>query len=160
MSSADDILNQIDNALYDSTVGPDAMRSRPATEPGPRLWIAPAGTDADGDGWEEIGYVTGVDLTIDDGQDASLPDDFVQSWSRFGQRLREAEERRVRAAMEALRTLTEAFQRITDGLRGGDWVDTNGGPVQPPERPRPALPRRDDRPAWQSPHGPATRRRH
>lgn len=29
MSTADDILDQIDNALHDTTVSPDAMRSRP-----------------------------------------------------------------------------------------------------------------------------------
>lgn len=64
MSSADDILNQIDTALYDSTVGPDAMRSRPASEPGPRLWIAPVGTAVGGDGWEPIEGVTSVDVDV------------------------------------------------------------------------------------------------
>ncbi|MGW0904978.1 hypothetical protein [Streptomyces sp. NPDC002853] len=73
MTSTDDILNQIDNALYDAAVGPDAMRSRPTPEPRPQVWIAPVGTDVDGDGWEPIGHVTDIDVRPDEPETADRP---------------------------------------------------------------------------------------
>ncbi|WP_069883490.1 hypothetical protein [Streptomyces luteocolor] len=153
MAGADDILNQIDHTLRDWTVGPDAMRSRPDEPTAPRLWIAPVGTGLDGDGWEEIGGVTSVDI------------DYQQEPVEHGYARDEAilvisvDARAFTAGMVAA---VEGLTRLREALgelRHGEWIDTNGDPVQQPERPRPALPRRDGRPAWQSPYGPPQPRR-
>lgn len=72
MTSADRILDQIDAALGDPFVSPDAMRCGPAPddEPlrawiaadAPRVWIAPANTPpTDGATWQPLGWVTHVD---------------------------------------------------------------------------------------------------
>lgn len=175
MTSTDDILNQIDTALEDGTVSYDAMRSRPAPPPpsGPRLCIAPAGTAADGDGWEEIGHVTDLDLTIDDGQDAIehgyTADEITVTLSfdtgAATAALATAIEG-VRRFREALEACAEAFSRAHLGPREGEWVDTNGDPVPavpvaPSEARTPSRKqrRKGDRPAWQSKYGPAHRRR-
>ncbi|MEU6768550.1 hypothetical protein ABZ916_39330 [Streptomyces sp. NPDC046853] len=137
MTSTDDILAQIDHALYDVTVGPDAMRSRPAPDAGPQVWIAPAGTDPADEGWEPIGHLVDIEEQVTIVEIA--PD--------------------LERLTRAFQAVQQMLRRVTWTTNAGEWVDTNGDPVEPPVRPRPALPRRDGRPAWQSPHGPAHRRR-
>lgn len=175
MTSTDDILNQIDHALYDSSVGPDAMRSQPAPEPaaasGPRLWIAPLGTAEDGDGWEEVEGVASIDIDIRSGavEHGYTRDEvtFVISIDTGAATAALATAiEGIRRFREALEACAEAFKRANGGLREGEWIDSNGDAIPTV----PAVPfedrtrsrkqrRRTDRPAWQSPYGPARRRR-
>lgn len=82
-----DILAQIDEALYDSSVSVDAMRSRPAESDGerqqdgytadyawsdeatatsqPEVWIAAAGTDPREQGWQRLDGIASVEFGED-----------------------------------------------------------------------------------------------
>lgn len=145
------------------------MRSRPAPDPGPRLWIASAGADSDGDGWQEIEGVASIDIdfrpevehgytgdeatfviSIDSGAAAAALATAIEGVRRF---------------REALEACAEAFRRASLGLQDSEWIDSNGDaipavPVVPFEdRTFSREPRRSgDRPAWQSPYGPARKR--
>ena len=167
MSTADHILNQIDQALDDWTVSGDAMRSRPAAEPqGPRVWLAPAGTEPDGDGWQEVGYLTSIDLEIDqatiDPAALTTPEPTV-TWQELSNYIAEVQAERARRAQQLIqewvRAFTESIQaaqpRVEEAGRAiAEYAKAveQAAPPQPPGR-------RHDRPAWQSPYGPAQRRR-
>ncbi|WP_420032284.1 hypothetical protein ACN2WE_05320 [Streptomyces sp. cg28] len=130
-----DILAQIDDALGDWTVGPDAMRSRPAVD--------------------ACGSASRVEITDGIATVVITPD-----LEEFTARFQEAVQTVVAARLQAMRVAAEALQRFAEALRHeGEWGDTNAAPVEPSQRPRPPLPRRDGRPAWQTPYGPARRRR-
>jgi hypothetical protein len=151
----DDPVTRIDEVLHDWTVSADAMRSRPAPESEPppgqavtatsgRIWISTVGTEGD-DGWQPLG-VTSIETAVD-------LERFTAGIRAVQEAVAANVERTLAAAQAALRGLAEALHG------GGEWVDTNGNPVEPPVRPRPPLPRRDRRPAWQTPYGPARGRR-
>lgn len=163
--NSDDILAQIDTALGDSSVSLDAMRSRPEAEP--QVWIAPAGTDVDGDEWQRIEGISNIEFNEEpvEGADrfivqctaqqlevrVSMSDDEIAQFQAFV----EAQA----ACRRAAEAIAVSLQQLRDGFQGGDCADIGGDPVEASQRPRPPLPHRDGRPAWQSNYGPARRRR-
>lgn len=155
---ADDILDQINEALGDSTVGPDAMRSQAAIKPvsaEPQIWIAPVGTPAGAEGWQPLGHISDVDFemhidqsTIDPGQvyatitiDATAVFDQIARLQRGLQAYAEAVTPRL---AEVGRAMRQAFEQ----MQQAGVCDDHGRPLPP-----------RDRPAWQSPYGPPQRRR-
>jgi hypothetical protein len=161
MTTADEVLNQIDAAIADHTVSADAMRSTPNPEPaaGPRLWIAPADTSPDETGWQEVGFITDADFTI---EGPAVDPELEQRWREVQEYMRRVEAERVRRAGELLVVPTRALQALKlaveqaarnaakaiQALQQAGVCDDHGKPV-----------RARDRPAWQSPYGPAKRRR-
>lgn len=130
MTSSDSILDQIDSALGDRTVSGDAMRSLPAAHP-----------EASGREWPEFtagGLVMG-EATI--GVDAS------EAFIRLAA-LREALAAWGEAVRPRLEKIARTFDQIGETARATAVDDCSNKPA----------PRRD-RPAWQTPYGPAQRRR-
>lgn len=179
MTRTDDILNQIDNALEDGTVSYDAMRSRPTAErpAEPTVWIAPAGTAINGDGWARLEGVSDVEFIeeepdVIDGYTSQAPLRDVEITVILSDQLAETAEIFAalrRAALESVRrsveAATHAIQQFSTAFDDSEWIDSNGDaipavPVVPFEDRTHARKRRrrPDRPAWQSPYGPARRR--
>lgn len=82
MTSTDDILDQIDSALYDAAVSPDAMRSRPDPEPaltlpGPVPVVQMM--DAAGE-WQELEGVATVELLF---EAPPVDPEFVRAWQEM-----------------------------------------------------------------------------
>ncbi|MFJ9740854.1 hypothetical protein [Streptomyces sp. NPDC101166] len=157
----DDILDQIDNTLHDWTVSDDAMRSQPAPEPeeyaAPRLWVAPAGTEPDAPGWEEVRGVLDLSIeqvTIDP---TAIAPEITFGWEELCQYIAQVQAGRARRAQHILDVLkqalsqlaqpateaAEAFRHLPEAVGCNDCAE--------PDPPR-------DRPAWQSPYGPPRRR--
>lgn len=137
MTTADHVLDQIDNALEDWSVSDDAMRSRPHDDdadrahfPGvtPNLHVM----DEAGE-WHQVEGVGIIELRID-------PSAAIEQL----QRLRQAFEAARPHIEERFRQTTRAF----DSLKQAGVCDDHGQPLPPP-----------DRPAWQSRYGPAHQRR-
>ncbi|MCX4232066.1 hypothetical protein [Streptomyces ortus] len=160
MTSADDILAQIDHAVEDWAVSEDAMRSQPEPEPfhfggaTPTLYIA----DEVGE-WQQVEGVTSIEVCVE------LPvidPEVTASWARLVDRIREAELERVRRTQAAL---VAFMQAVKDTL--APVVEQAGRDPGEAFRHLPEAegcnqctpPPRRDRPAWQSPYGPARRRR-
>jgi hypothetical protein len=88
------------------------------------------------------------------------------TWGDLAAAIQQAEEARARYAEAALRHIGRALERIAQHsgndsfqhLPEADGCNDCSDPAEPPQRPRPPLPRRDGRPAWQTPYGPARRR--
>lgn len=171
MTSTDSILAQIDNALGDWTVGPDAMRVRPAPEPRPAaratVWMAPVGTPWDAEGWEEIGHITDLEMTLDEAtlDPAAISPQPAVAWDEVAEYIRRAQLERARhaqAVVEAfVQVLTTAVAPAVERA-ASSMSDAAEAFRHLPEaegcndcKPQP----RRDRPAWQSPYGPAQRRR-
>ncbi|MFE9432375.1 hypothetical protein ACFYNA_15455 [Streptomyces sp. NPDC006640] len=163
MTSADDVLNQIDAALYDVTVSADAMRSRPVAEPDGVLGVVPTVYIADEAGdWQEIqaAISASFDLEIDPAsidQAAVNPPPTVDRGTIRDLMIRfdAAQARRAQVVLEVLKRAmaqlaapvgeaADAFRHLPEAVGCND--------CDPPAPPR-------DRPAWQSPYGPARRRR-
>lgn len=151
MSTADHILDQIDHALGDYSVSDDAMRSRP--EPaGPRGKTTMSIMGADGE-WQEVGGIATIDIEVDTGgvdqQLARLA--ARQNTERRVIEIHEALRSFMRGYAEAVRPAIEEFgrqlQAASQAMRSAGLIDDHGKAV-----------RRRDRPAWQSPYGPARRR--
>lgn len=173
MTRTDDILTQIDNALEDGSVSYDAMRSRPAPEPaaapGPRLWIATVGTAEDGDGWQEIEGVTAVDMNIDQAtiDPAALTSTAPSvTWGDIQEYFARIQAERVRRAQAAIDVFMQAMTAVIAPVAERACRDLSEAAEAFRHLPeaegcnncsKPAPPR--DRPAWQSPYGPARRRR-
>lgn len=158
--STDRILDQIDTALADHTVGPDAMRSRPAEEPEVRVWIAPVGTSPDDADWEPVGHITSVDFHIDP---PAIDPEFARAWQAFHEQLARAQAeraRRAQAVMEAfVRAYTEAVKPAAEAASRA-FAELARAVQQAGARDDHAKPApRRDRPAWQTPYGPPRRRR-
>lgn len=158
-----DDVARIDEVLYDYTVSADAMRSRPAdalppdgsiVATGGLIWIAPAGTDPRGEGWQRLDGIASVAF----GEQVAIIE--IPDLERFTAGIRAAQEAVAANLERTLAAARQALQGLAEALgRNGEWVDTNGDPVSPPVRPSPPLPHCDERPAWQTPYGPARRRR-
>jgi hypothetical protein len=160
-----DITDLIDSALHDYDVSGDAMRSRPAPEPrttGTRLWIVPAGTEPDADGWQPLGHVGEVEIEYEGDEEPDFPADFATptnivividaaSVTAAAERIRQLQAA-FQAYVEAVRPrMEEAGRALAQGfeaLRQAGLVDHDCKPARP-----------RDRPAWQSPYGPPRRRR-
>lgn len=153
----DDILSQIDNTLEDWAVSGDAMRSRPAREPNaPHVSIMNEAGE-----WQEIEGVTSVEFHI---EPPAIDADFIQSLQQLQEHLARTHAERVRQAQAFLDAFKQIFEQTVapavqeaarnaaKGLasvkRAAD-CDVHCGPPPPPR----------DRPAWQSPYGPARQRR-
>jgi hypothetical protein len=152
---SDDILDQIDTALHDWSVSDDAMRSAPADtlERGPdvRMYLA----DEAGE-WQELPGVAAVDIQF---PTPSVLEEFAQQWADFIDRMtrqRVEQARRAQEAFEAFtRALTEPMKRsVEEATRAFETLQQTAQ-----QEPPPASVRRRERPAWQSPYGPAQRRR-
>lgn len=163
MTSADDVLDQIDAALYDATVSADAMRSRPAAEPEGILGVVPTVYIADEAGdWQEIQAAIrdSFDLQIDPASidtAAVNPPAHAADWGTIRDlmiRVDAAQARRAQIVLEGLKRAmarlaapaaeaAEGFRHLPEAVGCDDC--------------KPAPPR--DRPAWQSKYGPARRRR-
>lgn len=131
MTSSDHILDQIDSALRDLTVSGDAMRSQPGAS------RAEAG-EAE---WQ--GFATGG-LVIDE---VTIVVDASEAFIRLGQ-LRETLAAWGEAVRPRLQEIARTFDQIGETARETAADDCSHKPA----------PRRD-RPAWQTPYGPAQRRR-
>lgn len=179
---ADNILNQIDTALEDWTVSGDAMRSQPPAETPdapvgmrghvpvtefmdemrPRFWIAPVGTAIDADGWQETGYITSGDFGIDqatiDPATFATPQPTV-TWQEIVNCIAQIEAGRARRAQlleDFVRAFTESIEAVQPCIEeAGQAIAEAVEQAAPPQPPV----RRIDRPAWQSPYGPAPRSR-
>jgi hypothetical protein len=164
VTSADDVLNQIDSALYDVTVSADAMRSRPVAEPADIQGVTPTVYIADEAGdWQEIQGVirVSIDTEIDQASidpmaittQAPAPD-----WSTVRDAIVRVEAEQARRAEIVLEGLKRAMAQLATPV--GEAADAfrhlpeavGCNDCKPPAPPR-------DRPAWQSPYGPARRRR-
>ena len=149
----DDVLNQIDATLDDWTVSGDAMRSSPAAArpEAPRI----------GNGPREIlirrlvehhgltrmtarHAVLAVEHGRTSGHAALVHAEARAVMDETMQQLREAFRPMAERMAEAFKQLAEAFEHLR----------ANASP-----NPIPASGRRHDRPAWQSPYGPALRKR-
>ncbi|MFI1485715.1 hypothetical protein [Streptomyces sp. NPDC020747] len=142
MTSSEDILAQIDNAVEDWTVSVDAVRSRPGYEPRP-----PKLSIRRGDGeWQELEGVASVGFGPEERVVVITVDatEAVNQIRRFRERLQ--------AWGEAAQPQLEEIGRALDAL-GKQAREAADGCVDCPP------PRRRDRPAWQSPYGPARPRR-
>ncbi|MER5875503.1 hypothetical protein ABT119_06180 [Streptomyces sp. NPDC001910] len=157
MTSTDDILDQIDSALYDATVSPDAMRSRPDSEPARTL----PGTvpvvqmmDAAGE-WQELEGVVTVELLF---EAPPVDPEFARAWREMQEWIARVHVQRVRLVAAMLEDIRDAFQGIAPvAQEAGEAFQhlpeaTGCDDCSEPVRPR-------DRPAWQSPYGPPQRRR-
>lgn len=152
MTSTDDILAQIDHAVEDWAVSEDAMRSRPEPEPLQFGDITPTLYTLDEAGeWQEVEGVASVEVCVE------LPvidPELAASWARLVDRIREMELARVRHVQSMLEALTGSIRTAAEGEPGNlrHLPEAEGCNQCTP------TPRRD-RPAWQSPYGPARRRR-
>jgi hypothetical protein len=151
VSTADHILDQIDDALEDWSVSDDAMRSRPAAEPGIR-GATPTVQIMDEVGeWQELRGVTGIELHIDSAE-------FDQAMQALREQIARVQAERVRQVQQVLGAVRVAFAamakpaaKAADNFRHlPEAVGCNDCGTPAPRR---------DRPAWQSPYGPARRRR-
>lgn len=161
MTSTDDVLAQIDAAVEDWTISGDAMRSRPAQAAETQVWVAPAGTDPAADGWQPLGAIGELDMTIGEftiDPEAVASHAPTPTWDEVRQIIIDVQAeraQRVQAIFDAIRQglerlaapaeqAAEAFRHLPEAVGCNDCGK--------PPRPR-------DRPAWQSTYGPAQRRR-
>ncbi|MGQ4343542.1 hypothetical protein [Streptomyces sp. SAS_275] len=163
MTRADGILRQIDSTLDDWTVSGDAMRSRPAAEPAGMQGVTPTLYIADEAGeWQEIQGVIGASFDTELDQ-ASIdpiaittraPAVDLETIQDVMIRIDAAQARRAQVILDGLKRAlarlatpvteaADAFRHLPEAVGCNDC--------------KPAPPR--DRPAWQSPYGPARRRR-
>lgn len=148
-----DILDQIDAALHDDSISPDAMRYAPNAE-------APPGQPAAGTSGRSVLVRR---LTERHGID---PDDAREAV--LAAELGRATEHAAIVRAEARAVMDEALQRLRIAFRpmAESMTETLKQLSQAFEQlrasastiPTAACGRRSDRPAWQSPYGPATRR--
>jgi hypothetical protein len=165
---ADDILAQIDHALEDWEVGPDAMRSRPASAatdgPASIRGTVPTVQIMDEIGeWQEIGVLS-VDFdeyTIDQSTITPVAAQTgpTVTWEEIREpivRIEAEQERRAQILRAYMQAFTEAAKPAVEAA-GRAFAELQQAMRQaaPPQAPT----RRRDRPAWQSPYGPARRRR-
>ncbi|MEV6124401.1 hypothetical protein AB0M23_28490 [Streptomyces sp. NPDC052077] len=164
MPSSDEILQQIDAAVHDWTVSGDAMRCRPAPEPPPELPPAPAVpyTGHAAARSHLVGRLISQGLTPSEAAAAvrtaetGEPAEHLElALAEAHAAAAEARQHILRAAATLLRALQPAVQaaaaalrQLADATRTTGPDGTGGGPG-----------RRRDRPAWQSPYGPAPRRK-
>ncbi|GGZ80332.1 hypothetical protein ACFOOM_07660 [Streptomyces echinoruber] len=152
----EDVLAQIDRALTDCTVSPDAMRCRPAEEPPAAAPPRPVAVPTAGREFLVRRLVDRHGLTRAAALRAVLAAERGTSTEHA-----EAVQAEVRAlAGEMMQRLRDAFrplvaswaaamQRLVDAAQHLQATASKGQPVR----------RRPDRPAWQSPYGPPLKRR-
>jgi hypothetical protein len=156
VSTADHVLDQIDSALHDWSVSDDAMRSRPEPEPISFGGFTPTVQIMDEAGeWQDLG-VTTVEIHITEPPEFA---DFARQWADFIDRMhrqRVEHVRRVEEAFEAFgQALAHSVQPAAEQAAHSFEVLQQTMERDPQRAPKP----RRDRPAWQTPYGPARRRR-
>lgn len=158
MTSADRILDQIDGALADWTVSGDAMRCTPAPEPRtPQVSIMMP----DGE-WQDIQGVISArfDMEIDQStiDTSTIQTEAMVDWEEFRQSIVRIRVEQARRAQEFLDALKQAFLQLAPAAaRAAEAFRHLPEAAGCNDCGKPARPR--DRPAWQSPYGPARRRR-
>lgn len=164
MTSADNILDQIDDTLSDWTGSADSMHwtaDEPTRATGPQVWAAPVGTDPDADGWQSLGVIGELDLeigefTIDPQAVASQAP--AVTWEEVRQAIIEVQATQARRAQAILDVIRQSLERLAaPAAEAADSFRHLPEAVGCDECRPPAPPR--DRPAWQSKYGPARRRR-
>lgn len=153
---ADDVLTQIDTALHDYDIGPDAMRSAPDLSPPPR----PLVRMPFGGGPREILIQRLIErhgltrmtarhavMAAERGGDSERAE-LVRAEAQaiaaeMRLRIRIALQPMAEAAIRALRQLGESLKQLQEAR----VCDSHGRPLPP-----------RDRPPWQSPYGPPRRR--
>ena len=138
----DDVLDQIDTALHDNTVSGDAMRSRPAAEPVGRGILVRRLVDNHGLNDAEA-RAAGSAHEL-----GRTPEhtDLVRAEARA---VITETMQRLRAAFRPMaETMNATLKQIAESLKTLRTCDVH------PQAPA----RRYDRPAWQSPYGPARRK--
>jgi len=160
VTSTNDILDQIDTALGDYSVSDDAMRSRPASEADPGQIEQPLqfhGTvpvvqimdEANGE-WQTVEGVEAIEVCI---ESPAIDPEFARRWQELSDYLQRVQLERARRAQEILAAIRQAFRQMAPAVEEAARNVTAAA-----EAVQKAPPRRD-RPAWQSPYGPARRRR-
>lgn len=138
----DDVLDQIDLALHDNTVSGDAMRSRPVPERPGRSILVKRLVERHGLEAEQARRaVVAVELGRDDEHVALVQAEARAAMNETMQAFRAALRPMAEAANTAAKQIAEALKALRTAT------------ASPP-----APGRRTDRPAWQSPYGPARRR--
>jgi hypothetical protein len=163
VTSTDDILTQIDSALTDATIGPDAMRSQPGA--GRESALARLGTvpvvqmrDETGE-WQELGGVTSIDIQL---APPVVDPEFAPAWQDMQEYIARIQAERIQLVTSAFEAMRRAFQQLAPAVQQA-VSQTREALQNLPEAAgcddcgKPARPR--DRPAWQSPYGPPQRRR-
>lgn len=132
MTSSDHILDQIDSAVEDWTISEDAMRSRPGTA-----------STQDGGEWEWQGFAMGGLVVVE----VTVIVDASEAFVRLSQ-LRDNLAAWAEAIRPRLEEVGRAFDQVGETARAATHGDCSHKPAP-----------RHDRPAWQTPYGPAQRRR-
>lgn len=169
MTSSNDILAQIDSALGDGTVGPDAMRVRPAPEAEPAgkshgfRGATPTVYIADEVGeWQQVEGIGSIEVCI---ESPAIDPEFARRWQELSEYLNRVQLERARRAQAVLEafvqavatTLAPAVERAAREMSETGDAFRHLPEAEDCNQCTP-LPRRD-RPAWQTPYGPARRRR-
>lgn len=150
---ADNILDQIDSCLGDYAVSDDAMRSAPDLPPLPAVRPRANGAvvlvqrliDRHGLSAEEArAAVLAAEYGLDTDHARLAAAEAQAALEEITTQLRAAFEPMLQRVADQFRQIKEAFQRLPEAA----GCDDCGTPA-----------RRRDRPAWQSPYGPARRRR-
>ncbi|MGW5173174.1 hypothetical protein ACWERY_02250 [Streptomyces sp. NPDC004082] len=163
MSSSDDTLGRIDDVLTDWHGSADAMHWQPDVDPepkpGPQLWIVPAGTDPAAASWQEVGTIGDFEITIDPATINPVGQDVpTVTWDDLRNHIAAVQAARARRAQIILEALQQALRRLAAPVAEAAATLGHVPEAEDCADCRPPLPRRD-RPAWQSPYGPARRRR-
>jgi hypothetical protein len=154
VTTADDILNHIDDALDDWTVSGDAMRSRPGGSSRQELFVfggfVPTVEIMDDAGeWQQVDGVVSVDFGGDDQVwvDEAFTHITVNTTAIMEQfaSLRQSLAAFAEAAQPRIEEVGQALAKVA---QHASTCDDHGQTARP-----------RDRPAWQSPYGPARRRR-
>ncbi len=151
MSTADDVLDQIDTTLGDQAVSDDAMRWAPDLPEKPRPVRGFSPRDilirrlVDRHGLTRMTARHAV-IAVEEGRTSDRTE-LVQAeacavMAETMQQIREAFRPMAESMIEAFKQLVQAFERL------GVTAEAGSAPG-----------RRRDRPAWQSPYGPPRRRR-
>lgn len=150
----DDVLTQIDAALDDWSVSGDAMRSSPAATPQPAR-LAPDGRAA---GREILiqrlvdrhGFTRPIALEVVSAMEAGRDTPHAELVRAEANAVMRETMGRLREALRPMfESWAEAMRRLAESVKVATVdCDSCGTPA-----------RRHDRPAWQSPYGPARRRR-
>jgi hypothetical protein len=178
MTSTDDILNQIDAALGDPFVSPDAMRCGPAQEsagctPTVEIVDETTGVPYDGDrwaarqilrrrlvdnhgltSWDALRAIRAVERGRETRHAHLVRAEAQAVIDEAMEPIRAAMRSAVAAVAPAIESFGRAMQQFAEAARTAAVSTPDDFALAPPQPTRPG-----DRPAWLSPYGPSARRR-
>ncbi len=162
MSSSDEILEQIDAAVHDWTVSGDAMRCRPTPAPDP-VPAVPVVADTGRAAARAVLVSRLVDRGLEPAEAAAAvraaetgqPTEHLELLSaearaaaaEAGQRVGQILAAFARALQPVVQAAAAVMRQLDEALRAAGHASSTGKPG------------RRDRPAWQSPYGPPSRRK-